>query len=206
MKQNRPYVIALTGGIATGKSTVSKIISEYGYEVLDSDRIVHNLYQKGEKIYNELIDNFGKEILDNSGKIDRKRLGKIVFNNEEKLLNLNEIVHKEVSQVLLEGIKNCKDSIIFLDIPLLLEQKDKIKKHGVIYDEIWLVYVSKEVQISRLLQRDKRGYEESIKIINSQMDIEEKVKYADVIINNEETLEQLRSKIDRLLKNKIIIK
>lgn len=202
MKQNRPYVIALTGGIATGKSTVSKIISEYGYEVLDSDRIVHNLYQKGEKIYNELIDNFGKEILDNSGKIDRKRLGKIVFNNEEKLLKLNEIVHKEVSQVLLEGIKNCKDSIIFLDIPLLLEQKDKIKKHGVIYDEIWLVYVSKEVQISRLLQRDKRGYEESIKIINSQMDIEEKVKYADVIINNEETLEQLRSKIDRLLKTK----
>lgn len=203
MKQNKPYVIALTGSIATGKSTVSKIISENGYEVLDSDEIVHNLYQKGNNIYNEIISYFGKEILDENNEIDRKKLGKIVFNDGEKLNELNKIVHKGVSQKLLEGIKNCKDNIIFLDIPLLLEQKDKLEKYGVIYDEIWLVYVSKDVQISRLLKRDNRGYEESIKIINAQMDIEEKVKYADVIINNEGTLEQLKSKIDHLIKQKI---
>lgn len=202
MKQNKPYVIALTGSIATGKSTVSKIIKENGYEVLDSDKIVHNLYQKGNNIYNEVVNYFGKEILDKNNEIDRQKLGQIVFKDEEKLHQINKIVHKGVSEKLLEGINNCKDDIIFLDIPLLIEQKDNIDAHGVYYNESWLVYVNKEIQLSRLLKRDKRGYEESINIINAQMNIEEKVKYADVIINNEGTLEELKSKIDYLLKQK----
>lgn len=193
-------IIVITGGIATGKSTVSRILSERGYEVLDSDKIVHELYSRGSIIHTELVNGFGKEILDDKGEIDRKKLVKIVFSSEDNTKRINSMVHKAVIEEINKQIKKSSEKIIFLDIPLIIEEIDNLKKYGLVYDEIWLVYADRKTQIERLLLRDNRGMEESLRIIDSQMDIEEKKKYADRIIDNSSILDKLALNLENLLK------
>jgi len=192
-------LIIITGGIATGKSTVSQTLMERGYEVIDSDRIVHELYKKGSVIHAELVGEFGSGILDDKGEINRKKLVKIVFSSDENRRITNGIVHKAVIEELNRRIKKSNENLIFLDIPLAIEELDKLKDYGLEYDEIWLVYADRETQLERLLLRDNRGMEESVKIIDSQMDIEEKRRRADRIIDNRSTLEELMLNLNRLL-------
>lgn len=200
MKQNRPVTIILTGSIATGKSTVAAIIKENGYKLLDSDKIVHELYGKNKIVYKEVVRHFGQKILDQDGEIERKKLGSIIFNNDEKREKLNNIVHKGVLEALIKGIEKCDDNIIFLDIPLFIEEEENLRELGLKYDAIWLVYVNEKLQLQRLLKRDNRGEIASKDIINSQKSIEEKVKFADVVINNEGTKEDLKQTVLELLK------
>jgi dephospho-CoA kinase len=197
-------LIIITGGIATGKSTVSQTLMDMGYEVLDSDRIVHELYKKGSVIHAELVEEFGSGILDDKGEINRKKLVKIVFSSDENRKKTNGIVHKAVIEELDRRIKKSDENLIFLDIPLAIEELDKLKDYGLEYDEIWLVYADRETQLERLLQRDNRGMEESVKIIDSQMDIEEKRKHADRIIDNRYTLQELIVNLDRLLEEESV--
>ncbi len=201
MMQNRPKVIVITGSIGTGKSAALEIIKDLGFTVLDSDKIVHEGYNRGSELYYKIIAHFGDQVLKEE-KIDRRRLGKIVFNNEEKLNELNNLVHGYVYEKLREGIEDCYDNVIFLDIPLILETKDM---HEPIYDEIWLIYVSEETQRKRLAERalrENKDTEEVLKIIDKQIPIEEKAFMVDEVINNEGTLEELKENIKALLEIK----
>lgn len=200
MTQNKRLII-ITGGIATGKSTVSRELMEIGYKVLDSDRIVHELYKKGSVIHGELVEAFGSGILDDENEIDRKKLSKIVFSSDDNRNRINGIVHKAVIEEIERQIENCSDNLMFLDIPLAIEELDNLKEYGLSYDEIWLVYADRDTQLKRLLNRDKRGMEESVKIIDSQMDIEDKRQLADRIIDNSSTLENLMMNLNIILKN-----
>lgn len=203
MKQNnKPYVIIITGSIGTGKSTAVNIIRKLGYEVLDSDIIVHEGYNVGRKMYNEVLNFFGTGIIGTEGKINRQKLGKIVFSDEEKLKKLNDIVHKFVIEELMYGVENCDDKIIFLDIPLVLEEKENLDKFGLRYDEIWLVYVNLNLQIERLKNRalsENKEPDEVLKIIEKQIPIDMKKTMVDEVLVNEGTIEELQRQIEKLL-------
>lgn len=204
MNQNNPYVIVITGGIATGKSEASKYLRELGYTVLDCDLIVHNGYEKDSDLYKILVDTFSEVILDADKYIDRQKLGKIVLSDNEKLNKLNSLVHKYVVDELLYGIKNTSNKLIFLDIPLMFEQKEALDNMGLKYNEIWLIYVSEETQKQRLVQRankENKDLEQTLTIIKKQMPIEEKKILADKVINNEGSIENLRKDILKLIQN-----
>lgn len=201
-QNNKPYVIVITGGIASGKTEASKYLRELGYTVLDSDQIVHNGYKKDTELYKSLVSIFSQDILDESQNIDRQRLGKIVLSDDEKLNKLNSIVHKYVVDELISGVDKCKDKLVFLDIPLIFEQKDVLDGMNLSYDEIWLVYVNEETQKKRLIQRaiaENKNVEQTLSIIKKQMPIEEKRRLVDRVINNEGTIEDLRKEIVEIL-------
>lgn len=207
MKQNNKTVIVITGSIGTGKSTAVNIIKNLGFLVLDSDKIVHEGYNKGDELYFNVVERFGKEILNLDDTINRQKLGKIVFNDEKKLKDLNKIVHVYVIHKLMRGVEECNEEVIFLDIPLILENLQHEKEYGLEYDEIWLVYVSPETQKERLRQRaisENKNPEDVLNIINKQIPIDEKVAMSDEIIDNEGTIEELEYKIKELLKIKLL--
>ncbi|MGB4438256.1 MAG: dephospho-CoA kinase [Sedimentibacter sp.] len=206
MKQNKiPKVIVITGSIGTGKSTAVNIIKKMGFQVLDSDKIVHEGYNIGNTLYNKVVENFGEKILNKNSTINRRKLGQIVFNDEEKLKSLNNLVHISVIEELIKGVEECKDEVIFLDIPLILEVKEKDKSYDLKFDEIWLVYVNEQTQRERLRKRaiiENKIPEDVLKIINKQIPIEEKVSMVDEVINNQGTVEELERQIQELLKIK----
>ena len=187
-------VIGLTGGIGTGKSTVARRLIEKGYPVIDTDIISKEIIEKEEiiiKINEELGD-----VLDYNGKINRKKLGQIVFKDKKKLNVLNSIMHPIILNEMRKQIneKSKLHNIIIVDVPLLFEiiiEKD--------FDLILLVYSTKEIQLKRIMERDNRTKEEALNIINSQMDLELKKKKSDYILKNNNTLKDLYEEIDNVL-------
>lgn len=202
MIQNKSKIIGITGGIGTGKSTVTDIIKSRGYTVIDADKIARQVVEKHMPAYRKIVEVFGAEILQSNGDLDRKALGNIVFNNEDERLNLNNIVHSHIFEymksLIEKNIHIC--DIIFLDIPLLFEEYDKIKEYGIIFDEIWLVYTDRKTQIERIIKRDKISEEDAISRIKSQIDIEEKKHKASEILDNSGTIEELGGHLDKLFK------
>ncbi|WP_427338945.1 dephospho-CoA kinase [Caloranaerobacter sp. DY30410] len=204
MKQNKvnyAKIIGLTGGIATGKSTVAKLLKEFGYVVIDADKIAREVVDVGKMAYLDIVKEFGKDILQENGQIDRKKLGEIIFKDEEKRRKLNQIVHPMVIQEMINKIKQFSDGnkVIFLDIPLLIEEKNILEKQGLKFDEIWLVYADEEKQLSRLIERDKLDMESALNRIRAQMPMTEKLKIADVIIDNNRGISELKDQIIKLL-------
>ena len=204
----KPTIIGITGGIASGKSAVFNYLkSEYIDDIIyiDCDEISHELLTK-EKVISEICEKIGIE-RDERGKISRQELGGIVFNNEEKLKLLNEIMHPLVKKEILDTIsKNGDKKIIFVDIPLLIETKMEN-----LVDEIWLIYVDKQTQIARLKSRDHINDEMAQQKINAQMDIDEKLDYLKkidnkLIINNENTLKETYHLIDQEMNRRKIKK
>ncbi|WP_204260310.1 dephospho-CoA kinase [Caloranaerobacter azorensis] len=118
-------MIGLTGGIATGKSTVTRLLREFGYVVIDADKIAKEVVDVGKRAYLDIVKEFGEDILDENNRIDRKRLGEIIFKDEKKRRKLNQIVHPIVIQEMIDKIEQLSDDkdVIFLDIPLLIEEK-----------------------------------------------------------------------------------
>lgn len=204
MMQNK-RVIVITGSIGTGKSTVVNIIKNLGFIVLDSDKIVHEGYNKDSELYSKVVHYFGTGILNEDKSINRQKLGKIVFTDEEKLKLLNKIVHVYVMDTLKKGIEESKTEVVFLDIPLILENLKKEKEYNLKFDEIWLVYVSPETQIARLTQRainENKNIDDVLNIINKQIPIDEKVSMVDEVINNEGTIEELEIIMKKLFEKK----
>ncbi len=207
MKQNKKTVIVITGSIGTGKSTAVNIIKKLGFRVFDSDKIVHEGYNIGNELYKKVVEHFGKEILGETGEINRQKLGQIVFNDEEKLRIINELVHVYVINELMNGVEKSENEVVFLDIPLILEGRKKERSYGLKFNEIWLIYVKEKTQIDRLRKRaisENKNPEEVLKIINKQIPIEEKVFMVDEVIDNEGTVEDLEEKIKGLLNRKNI--
>jgi dephospho-CoA kinase len=205
MIQNKCILIGLTGGISTGKSTVSKIIMEKGYALIDADKIAREVVESNKPAYIKIVEEFGNRILLDDKSIDRKALGKIIFSNKENRERLNSITHPYIFEAIRLKIDElCSNkNIIFLDIPLLFEQYELWEKYNIIFDEIWLVYIDKDTQIERLMKRDGISKEEALKKIESQMDINYKKTKSSKTIENSGDIEYLKEQIDKLLRELI---
>lgn len=191
-------VIGLTGGIASGKSTVSNFLKEKGFKIYDADIIAKEIMQKKE-IIKSLIDIFGGEVY-NENTLNREYIKKIVFNNKEKLNELNNLVHYEVFNYYKEiKSKIKKDEKVIFDIPLLFETK-----MDTLCDMTIVVAIDLDKQIERVMKRDNIDKELAIKIINSQMALEDKIKRATIVIENNGTLEELKKNIDNVINSVII--
>ncbi|QQF64269.1 dephospho-CoA kinase [Bacillus halotolerans] len=190
-------VIGLTGGIASGKSTVANMLIDKGITVIDADIIAKQAVEKGMPAYRQIIDEFGEDILLENGDIDRRKLGALVFTNEQKRLALNSIVHPAVREEMLkrrdESIAN-QETFVVLDIPLLFESKLES-----LVDKIIVVSVTKEIQLERLTKRNQLTEEEALSRIRSQMPLEEKVSRADNVIDNSGTLEETKQQLEEIL-------
>lgn len=192
-------VIGITGSIATGKSTVSNMIKELGYTVVDADIAARVVVEPGEEAYEKIVQAFGEEILQPNGKLDRKKLGNIVFNNEDKRLLLNSIVHPAVRKWMNDQKEEAfarGEKMVFLDIPLLYESK---LTH--MTDKVIVVYVDQKTQLRRLMERNELTEEEALARINSQMSIEEKKKLADAVIDNRGPLEETQRQLISILQS-----
>lgn len=195
MSQNK--IIGLTGSISTGKTQVSNYLRDRGENLIDADLIAREVVDL-EPVKEKIKKAFGEDIYKDD-KLDRKALGEIVFRDKEKRKILNEIVHPEIYRIILEEIKKSKGRV-FVDIPLLFEAQHLNEKYGLNFDEVWLVYASREKQIARLIKRDKisRGY--ALEKINSQISVEDKKIMADVIIDNSGSLEESFKQVEENLK------
>lgn len=188
-------VIGLTGGIASGKSTVAKILEDKGAYLLDADIIAREVVEPGQSAWEEIVDWLGESILLPDKTIDRARLAELVFNDRDKLAKLNNIVHPRVGSrfvILSENIKvNDPEAVIIYDIPLLVETGMED-----IVDLVLLVYVPRGVQIDRLQRRDNLSRAEAELRLEAQMPLEEKKKFADVIIDNSGSITETASQVD----------
>lgn len=192
-------IIVITGSIATGKSSVSNYLKDKGYLVIDADKIAHDLMQRDEINYKNIVSHFGDSILDEQMNIDRRKLGDIVFSDKTKLQELNNLTHNNIFNKINDIIKNNKSEIIFVDIPLFIELKVEGEK-TIDTDEVWLVYAERKLQLERLMSRNKMGIRAAGKRIRSQMNIEDKVHYADFIIDNSHSLEYTFNQVEEKLR------
>ncbi|OLO27848.1 dephospho-CoA kinase [Alkalihalophilus pseudofirmus] len=190
-------IIGLTGGISSGKSTVSNLISTIGIPIIDADVIAREVVEPGESAYEQIVAHFGSRVLQEDGTIARKRLGEIIFNDENERTVLNSIVHPAIRKRMLET----KDrlladgySVVVYDIPLLFESD---LRHMV--DKILLVYVDEHVQLERLMERDQSTKEEALSRINSQMPLKDKCQLSDEVINNNGSLEETKQQLIDIL-------
>ncbi|WGV00005.1 dephospho-CoA kinase [Bacillus altitudinis] len=190
-------VIGLTGGIASGKSTVSQMIKEKGIRVVDADIIAKEAVSKGSAALHQIVQTFGEEVLLPNGELNRQQLGAIIFSDEEKRKQLNAIVHPEVRKEMLEqrdeGVSN-NETFVVLDIPLLFESK----LEGLV-DRIIVVYTTPELQLSRLMNRNDLSEEEALNRIHSQQPLEEKCQKADRVIENTKDLAFMRKQLENIL-------
>lgn len=189
-------VVGITGGIASGKSYVSSIIKEQGYIVIDADQVAKELSNPGKTVFNAIIKTFGKEYLDEDGTLNRKALGKLVFNDEKSLELLNSISHPLIIEEIKNKIKECKDSLIFVDVPLLFETN---MEH--MFDKIVCIYLPQSIQIERLMNRDKISYEYALKKIESQMSLEQKKNMSDFVINSSNSFDYVKGNVIELIKS-----
>ncbi|QUH21146.1 dephospho-CoA kinase [Alkaliphilus sp. B6464] len=189
-------IIGLTGGIASGKSTVSSILRGLGAIIIDADELARKIVEQDRPALAEIERVFGKEVIFEDGNLNRKKLGTIVFNNQSLLKKLNEITHpyiiKEIIDVINWYKKTSTNRVIILDAALLIEM-------DLIYlvEEVWLVSVPKEVQINRLIQRENISADDAEKRIDAQMPLDEKKQYAHIIIDNSKDVDYLKEQVEQ---------
>lgn len=184
-------IAGLTGGIASGKSTVSNIFRSFGVEIADADIIAKKISER-EDVIQEIEKIFGKDMLSAEGQIDRVKLKEVVFSDKNKLVQLNNIIHPKVMEEFKKIKENTpKNDIIIFDIPLLFEAgMDKM------CDTVILVYADRETQIERIKARDGVSRELAEKIIDAQMSLEDKKEKSDIHIENNGTQEELKKKVE----------
>ncbi|MDT2800721.1 dephospho-CoA kinase [Vagococcus lutrae] len=180
------YTLGLTGGIATGKSTVTRFFRQHDIPVVDADVIAREVVEPGTDGLAEIIKTFGTEILLEDGSLNRKKLGEIIFKDEDKREMLNQILHQEIHQKMMmakEKWENERVPLIVFDIPLLYEAD-----YQSTFDAIMVVYVPEKTQIARLMERDELTVQQARDRIASQLPIEEKKARADIVIDNSQTI------------------
>ena len=189
-------IIGITGGIASGKSTVTNFLRQQGFEVVDADALVHQLQKPGGRLYQILVEYFGEKILLENGELNRPLLASLIFSNPEE-----QRWSKETQgQIIREELGSLRDKfseteeLFFMDIPLLFEQD-----YASWFDETWLVYVSRDTQLDRLMNRDQLSKESAETRLASQWPLEEKKKFATYILDNNGSREQLLSQVVTLL-------
>ena len=189
-------IIGITGGIASGKSTVTNFLRKQGYQVVDADAVVHQLQKSGGRLYQILVEHFGEKVLLENGELNRPILASLIFANPEEQewskRTQGEIIREELA--VLRNQLAQTEVLFFMDIPLLFEQE-----YASWFDETWLVYVSRDTQLDRLMKRDYLTIEDAQARLASQWPLEEKKRLASHILDNNRTREQLLSQVVSLL-------
>lgn len=186
-------IIGLTGGIASGKSTVSQMLRELGFPIVDADAIARKVVEPNNEAYEQIIAYFGNEILNDDKTLHRKKLGTIIFNDESKRKVLNDIVHPAIRKQMItekEMYESEGHQTIIFDIPLLFEGDSKY-----LVDKKLLVFVDEQTQLERLLARDQTTMEDATSRIASQMPLKDKVALADAVINNNGRVEDTKAQL-----------
>jgi len=190
-------VVGLTGGIATGKSTVSSLLKSFKIPVVDADVIARQVVEPGTPALAQIVSEFGEDVLHPDGTLNRPKLGSIIFNDETKRKKLNAIVHPAVRGAMFWGVMGCwwrGEKVCVLDVPLLIE--------GPIYKlvaKVVVVYCSAEIQLQRLMKRDGSSREDASSRLNSQIPIKDKLAYADIVLDNSGSPQDLESQVISLV-------
>ncbi|WP_249598658.1 dephospho-CoA kinase [Peribacillus frigoritolerans] len=196
-------IIGITGGIASGKSTVSLYLQELGFTIVDADLASRAVVEPGEEAYHQVVEAFGEDILLTDGNIDRVKLGSIIFNDQEKRLVLNGIVHPAVRnwmRVKTEAALSSGEETVFMDIPLLFESKLTF-----MVDKTLLIYVDEQVQLKRLMNRNGLSETEALARINSQMPLADKKALADAVIDNNGDINETKRQVKAILSEWYVI-
>jgi dephospho-CoA kinase len=187
--------VGLTGGIATGKSYILKVLGELGCETIDADAVAHQVIEPGEPAYYDIIEHFGREILTGSGSIDRTKLGAIIFADETAREKLNSIVHPRVYEAQAEWFAEVAarnpNAIAVVDAALLIETGSYHR-----FDTLIVSYCEPQVQLERLMARNNLNAEQARARITSQMPTQEKLKYADYIINTSNGFDDTKRQVE----------
>jgi len=187
-------VIGLTGPIGSGKDEVAKLLRRRGAIVIDADKVAHTLYSTQSQVWRELVKVFGSKILNRGGKINRKKLGDMVFSDKTQLMKLNQIIHPYLKEAIIQILESSKQKAV--SGKQIVINAAVLKEIGLVdyVDEVWVVTASKELRLKRLM-RGGLSKEEALKRINSQMAQKKYLAIADVVINNSGTLKQLSAKV-----------
>ena len=189
-------VIGLTGGIGSGKSTVSQFLAELGAVIIDADKVGHKAYKPDTDIWREVVAAFGRQILTPSGDIDRKKLGEIVFGNSESLSRLNRIMHPPMYALVkteLEEYRRQGVDMVVLEAPLLIEAG-----WAALVDEVWVTVAPESTVLRRLEECSGLSKPQSLARIRSQLSSAERIRHADVIIDTDCNLDELRARVGEL--------
>ena len=196
-ENNNKLIVGVTGGIASGKTTVANMLKDLGTPMIDFDVLARQVVEPGRPAWKDIVEYFGKQVLLDDDTLDRKKLSKIVFNDVEKRKQLEYLTHPEIYELFVQQVDRISikypDAIIQVVIPLLIESGLQHLFHKTI-----LVYISAEYQIDRLAKRDKISKKDAVNILKTQLPIDEKRGYADFIINNEGLIETTRQQVDAL--------
>ena len=191
-------LIGLTGGIATGKSTATKLFEQHGIPVVDADVVSRQMVEKGSEGLQKIVNHFGKTILNEDGTLNRKKLGELIFNDSSLRQQLNHILHplirEEMNRQTMHLLKT--NQHVIQDIPLLFE--NKLEQH---FDLVIVVYIDHHEQIKRLQQRDGISYEAALSKVKSQAPIEDKKALAGIVINNHGTIDALEEQVKEIIQN-----
>lgn len=188
--------IGITGGIASGKSAVGDYLVSLGYPVIDADLIAREVVEPGRETLAVLREAFGPGILSPAGDLDRRALAAVIFNDDQKRAQLNQIVHPAIDREMQKKMEAAQDQpLVFLMVPLLYETG--FQKHC---DEVWLVKVSRETQVRRLMARDDIDAGHADQKIKAQMTDEDRLAYGPQVINNDGDLAALQAQVDWLLR------
>jgi len=188
-------IIGLTGGIGSGKSSVARFLNELGASVIDADKVGHDLLRNPE-IRQELVDAFGRQVLDSGGDIDRSKLGQVVFDSSKALEQLNQIIHPRMGAVIqgqLDDYRRQGVGVVVLEAALLVERGSTSMA-----DEVWVTVASEPAVLQRIKERSGLNEAEILARIRSQASAGERAELADVIINNDGSLDELRGEVERL--------
>jgi dephospho-CoA kinase len=197
--------IGLTGGIASGKSQVSRLFSKLKIDVIDADEIARSLFKTGSPLLASLKARFGENIFNDDTSLNRKALGKIVFNNPDDLKWLNQLTHPEVSKEINRQLLKVSSPYVILDIPLLVDKSGLIPEHlKQLVDRVLVIDTNLENQLIRLCARDNISIEEAQAVINTQSSLDQKLEFADDVICNNTELSALESQVE-LLHNQYIV-
>ena len=189
-------IIGITGGIASGKSTVTNFLRQKGFQVVDADALVHQLQKPGGRLYQVLVQHFGQDIVSENGELNRPLLASLIFSNTEE----REWSKQIQGEIIREELATLRDQfaqteeIFFMDIPLLFEQD-----YSAWFDETWLVYVDRDIQVERLMKRDHLSQDEAESRLAAQWPLEKKKDWASHVLNNNGNQDQLLTQVRILL-------
>ena len=189
-------LVGLTGGIGSGKSSVSRLLAERGAYIIDADRITHDLERRGRPVWRDIFETFGWAVLAFDGELDRRKLGHRVFTDIQQRQRLNEIVHPAVRAEIAKRIEWAKSRgtlVTIMDVPLLIEGG----LFGLV-DEVWVVYADPMHQVARIQARDGVSETSAWQRIHAQMPLKDKLDYADRVIDNRGTFDDLEAVIHKL--------
>ena len=190
-------LLGVTGGIASGKTVVAKMLEELGAPLIDFDVLARQVVEPGKPAFTQIVDYFGKEVLQGDGTLDRKRLSRIVFRDTEKRNQLEGFTHPLIYEAFLKRVKAITEkdpeAIIQAVVPLLIE-----KNLQSIFDKVLVVYVSQDKQVERLVERDAISREEAAHMLEAQLPINEKLAYADFVVNNEGSMQETKKQVEEV--------